>query len=89
MPGRTFGSFDDRVAALLERPELWRQFPGGVELDARDYMNRLGVRQPWIAVVDLLQARGLVSSRTLPVDVNVPKLVARCRKQSQEESNRA
>lgn len=82
MAGRwTRSAWQTRVDAVAERPDLWQRFPGG-RFDARDYRTRGGIRDAWIAIVEFLQARGLVSPSTLPIDVNVPKMVEACRRQA-------
>jgi hypothetical protein len=85
MAGRKYANatFDDRVRVLVDHPEIWRAWPAG-DIRPADFQNHVGIRALWLEVVRFLQARGLASNQTMPIDINVPKLMARVRELAAE-----
>lgn len=61
-----------RAAALLDCPELWRDWPPEQVWPAADRRTLSGA---WLKIVAFLKARDLVAPSTLPQDVNVDRLV--------------
>jgi len=71
MIGHGRKALEQRAAALLERPDLWRDWPASIVHASRFQLYA----SSWSDIVDYLKERGLVSPKTMATDVNVDRIV--------------